>query len=91
MIGGYVVRDPALKALRGRYLYSDYCGGRIRSFKPRLSGAVDDRPVGIRIPPGRFGGLMTSFGEDTAHHIYTVTTNGPVYRLVPPASQKRRR
>ncbi len=31
---------------------------------------------------------MTSFGEDTSHHIYTVTTNGPVYRLVPPSSQK---
>ncbi len=52
VIGGYVVRDPALKQLHGRYLYSDYCGGRIRSFKPRLSGAVDDRPVGIRDPAG---------------------------------------
>ena len=26
---------------------------------------------------------MTSFGEDTFHRIYAVTTNGPVYRLVP--------
>ena len=91
VIGGYVVRDPALKRLRGRYLYSDYCGGRIRSFKPRLGGAADDSSVGIRIPPGPFGGLMTSFGEDTQHHIYTVTTNGPVYQLVPPRSRKPHR
>ncbi len=90
VISGYVVRDPALKRLRGRYLYSDYCGGHIRSFKPRLGGAVDDRPVGIKTPPGRFGGLMTSFGEDTSHHIYTVTTNGPVYRLAPPRPMKHR-
>jgi hypothetical protein len=91
VIAGYVVRDPALKQLRGRFLYSDYCGGRIRSFKPRLGGAVDDRPVGVRIPPGRFGGLMTSFGEDTLHRIYAVTTNGPVYRLVPHPGTKARR
>ena len=31
---------------------------------------------------------MTSFGEDTFHHIYAVTTNGPVYRLVPPPAQE---
>jgi glucose/arabinose dehydrogenase len=91
VIGGYVVRDPALNRLFGRYLYSDYCGGRIRSFEPRLSGAVDDRPTGLRIPPGRFGGLMTSFGEDTFHHIYAATTNGPVYRLAPPPARKHGR
>ena len=91
VIGGYVVRDPALKALRGRYLYSDYCGGRIRSFEPRLERGGRRPPDGVRIPPGPFGGLMTSFGEDTFHHIYAVTTNGPVYRLAPPPAKKPRR
>jgi glucose/arabinose dehydrogenase len=91
VIGGYVVRDPALPALRGRYLYSDYCGGRIRSFVPRLSGATDDHSLGLRIPPGPVGSLLTSFGTDTRDHIYVATTNGPVYELVPPRRQRSSR
>ena len=30
--GGYVVRDPELRSLYGRYLYGDYCAGELRSF-----------------------------------------------------------
>ncbi len=90
VIGGYIVRDPALKSLLGRYLYSDYCGGRIRSFVPKLGGAVDDSSLGVRIPPGPVGSLMTSFGTDEAGHIYAATTNGPVYQLVPPQPAKSR-
>ena len=29
--GGYVVRDPGLEELAGRYVYADYCKGEIRS------------------------------------------------------------
>ena len=29
--GGYVVRDPRLPRLQGRYLYGDYCAGQLRS------------------------------------------------------------
>ena len=32
--GGYVVRDPGLPTLRGRYVYADYFDGDIRSFAP---------------------------------------------------------
>ena len=42
--GGYVVRDRALPALYGRYLYGDYCTGELRSFIPSTSEARDDRP-----------------------------------------------
>ena len=34
--GGVVVRDPVLSALRGRYVFGDFCRGRIES--ARLSG-----------------------------------------------------
>jgi hypothetical protein len=27
--GGYVVRDPTLETLRGRYIYGDYCTGDV--------------------------------------------------------------
>jgi hypothetical protein len=29
--GGYVVRDPSLAALAGRYLYGDFCTGELRT------------------------------------------------------------
>ena len=38
MTGGYVVRDPELKSLYGRYLYGDYCVGELRSFTADPSG-----------------------------------------------------
>jgi glucose/arabinose dehydrogenase len=76
--GGYVVRDPSLESLYGRYLYGDYCSGQLRSF-PAVPGkrATDDRPLGLEIPS------LTSFGEDDAGRIYATSQNGPVYRLDP--------
>ena len=43
--GGVVVRDETLTNLYGRYLYADFCQGRLRSFVPKLGGAVGDRPL----------------------------------------------
>jgi glucose/arabinose dehydrogenase len=73
VIGGYVVRAP-LGGLRGRYLYSDYCAGNLRSFRPSAPGS--DRAVGIHVDS------VTCFGEDTHNRIYVCSQEGPVYRLV---------
>ncbi|MFN8161615.1 MAG: PQQ-dependent sugar dehydrogenase [Solirubrobacterales bacterium] len=76
--GGYTVRDPALTALRGRYLYGDYCSGELRSFVPpgEAGGrARDDRPVGLEVPQ------LSSFGRDSAGRIYAVSLSGAVYRI----------
>jgi len=76
--GGYVVRDPSLPSLDGRYLYGDFCSGDLRSF-PATPGhrARDDRPLGLNVPS------LSSFGEDDAGHIYATSLAGPVYRLAP--------
>jgi glucose/arabinose dehydrogenase len=78
--GGYVVRDPSVPTLFGRYLYADFCAGELRSFsaEPALSGggATDDRPLGVDVP------AVSSFGEDAYGHVYAVSLEGPVYRLV---------
>jgi glucose/arabinose dehydrogenase len=76
--GGYVVRDPELPSLSGRYLYADFCAGEIRSLIPELGGARDDGPVGL----GRLEQL-SSFGEDAAGHVYAASLQGGVYRFVP--------
>jgi glucose/arabinose dehydrogenase len=75
--GGYVVRDPALRTLWGRYLYGDYCVGQLHSFTADPAGdGGDDRELGVEVPS------LTSFGEDRDGHLYAVSGSGPVYRLV---------
>jgi glucose/arabinose dehydrogenase len=76
IIGGYVVADPRLPSLRGRYLYADLCEGKLRSLVPHLKRASGDRKLGLSVES------PTSFGEDTAHRIYVSSLSGPVYRLV---------
>ncbi len=75
VIGGYVVRSRKLKSLRGRYVYGDFCTGRLRSFVPRLGGARKDRRLGPRIS------MLSSFGEGKGGTIYATSLNGGVFRL----------
>ena len=77
IIGGFVVRDPALPSLAGRFLYSDVYGEEIRSI--RLDPAdPDDSPTGTGV------GNPSSFGEDGEGRLYVMNlAGGGVYRLVP--------
>jgi glucose/arabinose dehydrogenase len=74
--GGYVVRYPPLGSLEGRYLYSDFCTGEIRSLIPRADGAVDDQLVVQDYS-------LSSFGEGPGGRIYVVSLAGAVSRLEP--------
>jgi glucose/arabinose dehydrogenase len=74
--GGYVVRDPSLPSMAGRYVYGDFCESELRSFRPTARRAVDDKPVGVEVPG------LSSFGEDNEGRVYAVSLEGPVYRLV---------
>jgi glucose/arabinose dehydrogenase len=76
VIGGYVVADPSLPSLHGRYVYADYCEGQLRAFTPHLNRATGDHKLGVSVSS------PTSFGEDTGHHLYITSQSGPVYRLV---------
>jgi glucose/arabinose dehydrogenase len=74
--GGYVVRDPSLPRLRGRYVYGDYCAGELRSFVAAPGRrARDDRALGLHVD------ALSSFGEDSAGHVYVTSLEGPVFRL----------
>jgi glucose/arabinose dehydrogenase len=75
--GGVVVRDPGLPALDGRYVFGDFCRGRIES--ARLVGR---RAVGVRETRLEVTSL-SSFGEDARGRVYAVSLAGPVYRLAP--------
>jgi glucose/arabinose dehydrogenase len=75
IIGGYVVRDRALKGLYGRYLYGDNCKTGIRSVKLSPGHASGDRRVSLAVP------ALSSFGEDARGRVYVTSLNGQVYRL----------
>jgi glucose/arabinose dehydrogenase len=78
IVGGFVVRDPKLKRLGGRYVYGDYCSGEIRTFVPTKRGVRGDRRLGV----GRRVG-MVSFGTDARDRVYVVEMNsGRVSRLI---------
>ena len=75
--GGYVVRDPSLPTLRGRYVYGDFCKGGVRAATLRGGRATDDRQLSLPSV-----NQISSFGEDAAGRVYVVSLSGPVYRLV---------
>ena len=74
--GGVVVRDRSLGSLRGRYVFGDFCKGRVES--ARLSGgrARDVRRTSLKVSS------LSSFGEDAQGRVYVVSLDGPVYRIV---------
>jgi hypothetical protein len=80
IIGGYVVRDPSLGDLYGRYLYTDFCSEGIRSLVlPHGGGlASGDRSEGLTVEE------PTSFGEDSCGRVYVASKAGPVYRVEGP-------
>lgn len=82
IIGGYVVRDPALGDLTGRYLYGDLCRDDLRTLDLDAPGA-DPRAAGLSIPEPDNGPL--GFGEDGRGCVY-VMTPATVYRVAESAT-----
>ncbi len=74
--GGYVVRDPGLPTLAGRYVYADYCVGEIRSIVP--STGAGDATTGIDVADF----TLAAFGEDACGRIYVAQLSGEVSRLI---------
>ena len=76
--GGYVVRDPGLASLAGRYLYADFCGGDIRSLDPYAANpSSTDASTGLRLDS------PSSFGEGAGGRIYVTSLGGGVFRIAP--------
>jgi glucose/arabinose dehydrogenase len=73
--GGYIVRDPAVPALAGRYVYGDYCQGTLRAAQLKLPRASSDRSLGLHVSN------LTSFGEDSRGRVYAMSQGGGVWRL----------
>ena len=72
--GGVVVRDRGV-SLYGRYVFGDFCKGRI--FKAKLKRG---KASGVKATPLAVQSL-SSFGEDARGRVYVASLDGPVYRL----------
>lgn len=74
--GGRVYRGDAIPELDGVYLYSDWCGGWLRSFRWDGSMATDHTEwlTGL--------GQVNSFGVDSEGELYVLTWEGEVGRIV---------
>lgn len=77
VIGGVVVRDPRLPSLAGRYLFGDYCDGKLHSMLVEGGKATDVTDLGLTVP------TLDSFGVDGLGRVYVTATDGGVYRLDP--------
>jgi glucose/arabinose dehydrogenase len=73
--GGYVIRDRSLgRGWYGRYVYGDYCDGRLRVSRLRRPTA-STRRTGLSVRN------LVSFGEDSRGRVYAVSLDGPVFRI----------
>jgi len=79
--GGYVARS-ALGALRGLYLFGDYCTGQIWSLDP-ATFAVQERTAGLGGAAGPDFQLV-GFGEGGAGELYVAHQGGDLWRLRAP-------
>ncbi len=73
--GGFVYRGRAYPGLRGRYIYGDYCSGKIWTLRVSGGRAVDARAESIEV------GDLSSFGEDARGELYAVSLGGRVFRV----------
>jgi hypothetical protein len=77
--GGYVYRGARSPALRGTYLFGDYCSGELFGISASVADAgspVTTAPVLLRTKL-----RISSFGEDESGEVYLVDHRGGVYRV----------
>lgn len=73
--GGVVVRDRSVPGLYGRYVFGDFCRGRVYSARFTDRGARQVRPTRLQVSS------LASFGEDGRGRVYAISLGGAVYRL----------
>jgi len=80
--GGYVYRGCGIPWMQGRYFYSDYCAGYIRSFvyDETTDSVIDERDHTVELAEGLFS--IVAFGEDADGELYIVSNGSQVRRIV---------
>ena len=75
VIGGLVVGDRKVPALRGRYIFTDLCDSRIRRFRPGSGRVKSPGSTGLTVPQ------ISSFGANQRGTVFMTTLEGSLLRL----------
>lgn len=78
--GGFVYRGKTIPALRGRYVYSDYCDGTLRTLRLKDGKVTEVGDLGVG------GGEVVSFAQGPHRELYVLDIGGSVYRVDPAAA-----
>jgi len=84
--GGVVYRGCAIDGMQGRYIYGDWCSGRVWSIAFDGVDAMDEVEHTMSLNAGTGVSamdLITSFGEDPFGEVYITTEQGRVYKILP--------
>jgi hypothetical protein len=76
--GGYVYRGTKARSLYGRYVFADYCSGRIWTVP---KGGASPIPKSLLMDTAL---SISSFGEDQQGELYLVDHGGTIYRFEAP-------
>jgi len=79
--GGYRYRGSALPGMQGAYVFADYCNNTIRVLS--LTGNTATQISSVKVNPQP----IVSFGQDANGELYTLSFDGAVSKLVPPAAK----
>ena len=84
VIGGRVYRGTLYPSLQGKYIYTDFCHGRVQALRPNGSAWIAETLTAS----GSVG--MAAIGEDVSGELYFVNTQqGSLYRLIDAAAVVR--
>jgi len=75
--GGFVYRGSALPELAGRYLYSDYCKGFLKSFMVAGGGVTEAKDWAVANI-----GNVPAFGQDAQGELYMLAGDGKIFQIV---------
>src|SRR5262249_3753957 len=75
--GGFVYRGTRIPALRGKYVFTDYCDGVVRELAHTSGGRFRAAETGLPLP------AVSAFGEGPDHELYLLSQSQGVFRLAP--------
>ncbi|MEB2324467.1 MAG: PQQ-dependent sugar dehydrogenase, partial [Sorangiineae bacterium] len=78
--GGFVYRGKNIPALRGAYLYADFCSSQFWSFRYSGGAATGLKEITSEFTSGDVG-QISSFGQDAHGELYVTDFGGRVWRI----------
>ena len=82
--GGYIYRGENIPKLYGRYIFGDYCTGKVWSIqiKDGKGSNVIEHTKSILDSMGKREFYLSSFGQDLSFELYVIDYNGTIYKLI---------